>query len=228
MKSTDSVRAARAWLLRRNVLIALYAVALFAGIALAVTLAEKVYGREGLWFDRALLAFFAAHRSATLDVFFRAVSWVGSAYVLAPLTALLVGAFLVHKRRAEAVLISIGFAGAGLLTLAAKHLLARQRPGLFPQVVEPPLEPAFPSGHTTLTAALALTLFLVIHHHRPRWQVPAGLGLSLAVLAVAVARVYLQVHYPSDVLGGVLLAAAWVLGINALLQWRRYRGPGAA
>ncbi len=133
---------------------------------------------------------------------------------MAPLTAAVALAALLLRHRRAAALVVLAVAGAELLQLGLKPLFGRPRPGVFP-----PLErigsAAYPSGHALVSAALAGALVLICWQRR--WRTLAALPAAVYVLAVGFSRLYLGVHYPSDVLAGWLLAAAWVGGLSALL-----------
>ena len=160
--------------------------------------------------DNQLLLFAAAHRSAALDTFFRGITWLGSLYILTPL-AVLSTAILLHGRRwREISFLVVGFGGAVLLVHLAKALLERPRPTLMEPLVALPADSSFPSAHTTQIATFALCLVFIIHRTIPEWGfATAALAVAL-VAAVALSRIYLQVHFPSDVLGGLLLGIVWV------------------
>jgi membrane-associated phospholipid phosphatase len=120
--------------------------------------------------------------------------------------------------------------GANASTEILKHLVAAPRPGSLFLFGFSPLPPAsWPSGHSTAVMSLVLASMLAA----PARLRPAVAALG-AVLAVAVGYSLLAdgLHYPSDVLGGFLVAAAWTLGMVAALQaaegWRPVnRGAGA-
>lgn len=84
-------------------------------------------------------------------------------------------------------------------------------------------ETAFPSGHTTAAASLALALVLVAPR---RWRPPALFGGSLLVLCVGLAVVIRHWHYPSDAIGGVLVATAWFCVVGGVLAAGR-KAPGS-
>jgi undecaprenyl-diphosphatase len=206
------------WLLRITPALMLYAAVIFAGIYGFAELAEEVYEGEGFRFDRALLTFAAQLQSETLDGFFRVVTRAGSFYILAPVAVIMVSILLWRRKRTSALLLGFGFGGAALISLITKYLLARERPQLFPHLVDTTLTPAFPSGHTTQITAFCIAAFLLVRHLAPRWQVAMSAVSALIILLVAGSRIYLQVHYPSDVLAGLVLGVTWVAGIDLLLR----------
>ncbi len=167
--------------------------------------------------DNRLLLFAAARRSAALDVFFRGVTWLGSLYILTPLAILVAAALLHGRRQREILLLVVGFGGAVLLAHLAKTLLDRPRPTLVEPLVALPADSSFPSAHTTQSTAFALSLALVIHRTIPEWWFAAAMLAVALVAAVALSRIYLRVHFPSDVLGGFLLGVVWVTLAHLLL-----------
>ena len=167
--------------------------------------------------DNRILLFAAAHRSEVLDHFFRGMTWLGSLYVLVPL-ALLAAVVLLHfQRRSESLLLAVGFGGAALLAHLAKALLARPRPDLVEPVIALPADGSFPSAHTAQIVAFALCAVLVVRRTSPDWQYAAGVVAVLLIAVVATSRVYLQVHYPSDVLGGIALGIGWIVLARKIL-----------
>ena len=101
-----------------------------------------------------------------------------------------------------------------------KVVLTRPRPELFPDVnYWQTASPSFPSGHATGSAVFALTLWFVVRRLAPEWQGLAGVLGLLFCLSVSASRLYLQVHYPSDILAGLALGSGWVLGVNALYTY---------
>lgn len=210
----------------RNILspaLVIYWGVLLGGLYLFIELAEEIYERKGFWFDEPVLAFFAAHRTGLFDYFFRLLTWAGSSYVLVPSGMGILIILLRMRCYTAAVLLCVGFGGAALTTYMTKLIFTRHRPELFPRVVEPLTNLSFPSGHTTQITAFMLCLFLIIRRIRPHWQIPTGILAILLIAIVATSRIYLQVHYPSDVLAGLLIATIWVLGVDGLLRWQQNR-----
>ncbi|MDA3870542.1 MAG: phosphatase PAP2 family protein [Gammaproteobacteria bacterium] len=211
------------WLLRTMPLLILYAAVIFAGVYAFAELAEEVYEGEGFRFDHILLNFAAEQRHEQLDQFFRQVTLFGSFYLLAPIAIVIIALLLWRRHGSEALLFGVGFGGASLVSITTKYVLARQRPQLFPHLVDATLAPAFPSGHTTQITAFCVAAFLLVRYRVPSWQLFAGVLFVVLILLVALSRIYLQVHYPSDVLAGFVLGLSWVAGIDLLLKLQRLR-----
>lgn len=199
------------------IIILTYSIIIIDGSILFFKLAQQVYQHGKFWFDAPILTFFAENQTSILNYFFLSVTRVGSIFFLAPVGILILGILLRHQYYPEAILLSIGFSGTSLINHALKFILIRNRPILFP-----PLQEyggfAFPSGHSAQITAFALCLFLIIHRVQSHWQWPTAILLSMLVVCVTTSRLYLQVHYPSDILGGCLVALIWVFSIDALIQ----------
>lgn len=163
--------------------------------------------------DRAGLALAVGWRDPALDWAMTAVTWLGSLFLLLPLAAWLAWRLAHAGRAGEGGFLLAALLGAAALAHAAKLWVARPRPELFPAWVSMPIDWSYPSAHAMQATALALALALVAGRSAPAWVLP----LLLAVLLVGLSRIYLQVHYPSDVLAGTLAAALWVLGLHALM-----------
>jgi membrane-associated phospholipid phosphatase len=170
-----------------------------------------------MYWDNQILLFAATHRSDGLDGFFRAATWLGSLYLLAPLAVLIAGVLLSLHKRWEAGLLLIGFGGATLWVHLAKILLDRPRPDLVQPLIALPTDASFPSAHTMQIVAFALCMVLIIRRTLPEWQFAAMMVAFVLVVVVGASRVYLQVHFPSDVLGGVAFGIAWVALVYKIL-----------
>lgn len=121
---------------------------------------------------------------------------------MALLVGVLVGWLLVVRRRPEALLAAVSFAGALLVTTLLKQLVERPRPEDLPAWAEGSSY-SFPSGHATATAAVAMVALLVA---RRAWA--AAVAVVLVGLAGWV-QLELGLHHPSDVLAGWLVAVLW-------------------
>lgn len=152
-------------------------------------------------------------RHAALDGWVQGITWLGSLAVLLPLMALACARKLRDGQRHEAVFLMLALLGASLLGHLTKLLVARPRPDLYAALVPIPIDWSYPSAHTMQAVAFAVALIFVFATRRALWAV----FLGVAVFAVGLSRIYLQVHFPSDVLAGALAALCWVAGLHALM-----------
>lgn len=180
-------------------------------------------------FDRAGLELAHALRSGWLDGVMERATWLGSLMLLLPLT--LGAAFLLlrGRRRRESIFVVVAVLGSSALSHAFKLWVARPRPDLFAAWLDTPVDWSFPSAHAMQATAAALAWVLVVRHARAF----GAFLLGAAALLVGLSRIYLQVHFPSDVVAGTLAALLWVAGLHALLlrpraRSRRESGEGTA
>jgi undecaprenyl-diphosphatase len=113
-----------------------------------------------------------------------------------------------HFEHFEKIL-GIGFWGSVLTTYALKYELDRKRPHFFPTINELPIDPSFPSAHTTQIVAFTLLIWLIVYHAPTLFGNLLTGTLVFIALGVSLSRMYLQVHYPSDVIAGGLIAIIW-------------------
>lgn len=129
------------------------------------------------------------------------------------LVAELVIAFLIFLRigwRRAAIWLAVTMAGAVLLDVTLKHVFHRQRP--VPYFGDAPHSYSFPSGHALASFCFYGVLAGLIADRVERLSVRIAVGVlaGLLVLAIGISRIYLGVHYPSDVVAGYIAAAMWV------------------
>ena len=157
-----------------------------------------------------------AQRTATLTTLARIVTWAGSSFVLVPLAVLCCLALMRAGMRLEAIGVALSLGGALLISDLDKLLVSRARPPV--EHLQAVSGYSFPSGHATQASAFWFSLVLAIRQHaEPRMLRLAAAAATLIVAAVALSRVYLGVHYPSDVIAGVLLGTGWAMYVAACL-----------
>ena len=137
------------------------------------------------------------------------------------IAALCLYLLLVRRSPVNAFATGVVAAGGWVSSELFKVLVARHRPdstALFNPLIPEPGTDSFPSGHVALASALAIAVFLLARG--TRWQRPAAvLGIIIAVV-VALSRVYLGVHYPTDVTASFLSAATGAAFLTGL--WNRF------
>jgi undecaprenyl-diphosphatase len=134
------------------------------------------------------------------------------------------GYLLLVRQYAISLLMAVAVAGGVLISNALKHGFDRPRPEL--EHAAQVFSPSFPSGHATLSAVTFLTLGGLLTRASLDWRVKAyvvAVAVTLTVL-VGLSRVYLGVHYPSDVLAGWSIGTAWALLCWTAAFWLQARG----
>jgi len=170
-------------------------------------------------FDRFSLGLAHALRSAPLDRVMGGATWLGSLLVLLPLAVLASGFLHVGGRRREAGFVMLALLSTSALCHVVKLWVARARPDLFPAWLPMPDDWSYPRAHTMQATAVAVALVLLAGRRQGAWIMTLG----MAVLLVGLSRIYLQVHFPSDVLAGFLAAAFWAGGLYHLMLGRPSR-----
>jgi undecaprenyl-diphosphatase len=140
------------------------------------------------------------------------ITALGGATVLGLAVAAIVGFLLLQGMRRTAMFVLAASAGGWILNSVLKAAFARQRPDIVPHLREV-MSLSFPSGHAMTSAAVYLTLgamLMRISERRVTKIYCMGVAM-LATLLIGASRVYLGVHYPTDVLAGWLIGLSWAL-----------------
>lgn len=161
--------------------------------------------------DQTLLYWFHRLKSSSLNDFFAAITWLGSLWFLLPASLILILMLLFYDHRSEAMIFTMGFTGAVITTYIMKFTLERERPAHFDHLNSLPPDPSFPSAHTTQAFIFVLMLWLVMHQLDIKGEGTVTILLVIIAISVAISRLYLQLHFPSDVIAGVLVALIWAL-----------------
>jgi undecaprenyl-diphosphatase len=136
------------------------------------------------------------------------VTDLGSLPVAGAIAALVAIGLATHRRRHAAVLILAATGGALLLNFLLKEICGRPRPAIVPHLVWAQL-PSFPSGHAMVASAVYLTLGALLARVLPRWHAAIMVTAAMLTGLVGLSRVFLGVHYPTDVIAGFLAGIAW-------------------
>jgi undecaprenyl-diphosphatase len=158
----------------------------------------------------------------------KVVSTIGSAAVYTPLFALLAFWLYVRGLRRLAAFVAVTVIGGPIINTLVKTAVDRARPDLADPVAHA-AGYSFPSGHAqSATVAAGVLLLVFLPALRGRARTAALVAAPAWVVLVCFSRVGLGVHFVSDVVGGVILGAAWVAATTALFSaWRRETGRPA-
>ena len=190
--------------------------AILLGLAVITAAAGVAVRAWAPGFDVQAMQAIASHRDATVTAIAGIVSDAGSFALLAPLSI----AFLLlrrWKRPADDLALVVIAAGSAALPSVVKLIVARPRPMI--EHLSQLSSLSFPSEHTTQAAAIYLTIAILLskglNHRWREWLMALAVVIALGV---ACSRVYLGVHYPTDVAAGLLLGWGWAL---LVFRWAR-------
>lgn len=203
-----------------------------AAIWTFIELADEVVEGSTHALDRALLLAMRSEADpadplgpAWLEEMMRDFTALGGVGVLTLLTAGAVGYLVLTDKRRAALAVALSVAGGILLSTLIKMGFDRPRPDLVSHGSHV-YTASFPSGHSMMAAVVYLTLGALLARVRPHKRVKAYI-LSCAVVLtvlVGISRVYLGVHWPTDVLAGWAVGAAWALLCWMITVWLQSRG----
>ena len=199
-------------------------------LVLFAKLASEMREGETLRFDSAVRGFVHRFASPGMTVAMKDISLLGYDVLIAELAVALV-VFLRLRWRRAALWLAVTMAGGVALDVTLKQTFHRARPAPF--FGDAPHSYSFPSGHAMASFCFygVLAGLIVDRVERLSWRITIGVVAGILVLAIGISRIYLGVHYPSDVLAGYLAAAMWVstmlvidhVGTRAMARVRKRR-----
>lgn len=177
--------------------------------------AEIVHQGSLLAWDQFWLTQIHAVQSISLTTLARTVTPLGVSWGVIPVS-ITIGVGLGYARRWQSLLyLVLTLGGTAFLNRITKAFFHRDRPQLSADM---PIVSgySFPSGHAMSSMAFVIVLVVLMWNTTYRW--PVLIAGSCFVLLIAWTRLYLGVHYPSDIVGGWTLAGAWALGVRLLIK----------
>ncbi|MCX4092111.1 phosphatase PAP2 family protein [Nocardia sp. alder85J] len=214
-------------LVRRGVLrwagsLALIAVAMLtAGVA---ELTDNVVDRDGATgIDTTTMNWVVPHRTGWLTPIAKAISDLGDTTTMAAVAAAACAWFAYRRRWPQLLLTGTATAGAGLIVVTLKAIVGRQRPPVVDRLVTETNQ-SYPSGHTLGSTVVVgvLTALVILAVRRRAVQIAVGVTAAAFVTLVGLSRLYLGVHWPTDVLAGWAIGTLWAtVCLAAYLRLRR-------
>ncbi len=210
----------------------LYLLAIACLLFIFGLVAQTVVEGKSSAFDRSIILAFrdrsdpsAPIGPAWVQEAARDLTSLSSIIVLVIITLAIAGYLFLARKQAAAWLMLVAVFGGIALSDLLKFAFGRPRPDFISPAARV-FTTSFPSGHATLSAITYLTIAALL----ARSQSSPRIGMYFIVLAalltilIGVSRIYLGVHYPTDVLGGWCVGAAWALGCWVLMTWLQHGG----
>lgn len=184
-----------------------------------VQLADEVREEETLAYDEAVLLAVNSLELPWLNATTAAATELGGFIGVVVITVGLALLLLWHRGdRKRAVTLGIGVGGAALLNVLLKAYYQRDRPELWERIITENSY-SFPSGHAMASSALAISLILLSWPTKwRRWVIASGL---IYMVGIAFTRLYLGVHYPTDIIAGWAVSISWVATVVGVIRYRR-------
>lgn len=175
----------------------------------------EVWQQGGFPWDEPILL--AIHKTSQpqLDVFAAILTKFGSFWKVAPFVGLIGVVLLFQRRWRSLTYLLTTVIGSFIINRTAKELMHRIRPHLW-ESIAPELDFSFPSGHSMTSMTLAATLVILTWGSVWCWWILI-VG-SLYVLGIGWTRMYLGVHFPSDILAGWMVSVAWAIGVSVIIK----------
>lgn len=193
---------------------------LLLGVGLPLLVFEQLavvvwQNKGGFPWDEPILRAIHATVTPQLDAFAVQLTKFGSSRRIIPAATVISIALLYRRQWRSLSYLLITCLGSVFINHTVKQLLHRVRPSLWDSLA-PELDYAFPSGHSM--ASMSFVAALVILTWGTRWSWLVLLSGSLFVLGIGWTRLYLGVHFPSDVLAGWMVSLAWAIGVSLVIR----------
>ena len=180
-------------------------------------LAEGVVAEATLDLDVAVLETINARSSRTWNEIIPVLTDLAGPVIIPAVTVILIGFFIWTKEAYNGLYIALTLGGTFLVNTLLKLYYHRTRPELWELLVEEQSF-SFPSGHAMISMALALSLIVLVWNSY--WRIPSLILGGLYILGIGYTRLYLGVHYPTDILGGWLASIIWVGMVTKIMMNR--------
>ncbi|MBK7582005.1 MAG: phosphatase PAP2 family protein [Myxococcales bacterium] len=214
-------RASRPWILAGQISSVLFLrwLVLVAAVFVFASLAAAVLAGSTDWLDLPIIHLMDRVRGPTLTALMRAVTFCGNGPTLTAVALVATLGLMAVGQRTPALYVAVTAAGAGALNSLLKLAFSRPRPLILSRLADAGGF-SFPSGHSMAGAAIYGAVAVVAVLRFPRQRVAVVSLCALFVSAIGLSRIYLGVHYPSDVLAGWALGISWPLWLRPLLLTR--------
>jgi len=184
-------------------------------VAMFVALAGEVLEREPIRLDAWVLEAIHAYANPTLDRLMIVITTFGSTLVIIAITLVIMSFLAWRGRWRQLVMFGLIAIGATGMNAILKQIFQRSRPSFW-QALVVEKSYSFPSGHAMASSALVFAVIVILW--RTKWRRPAIIAGCVYAGLVGLSRLYLGVHFPTDILAAWCVSLAWALIVYRYLQ----------
>ncbi|AJQ27892.1 phosphatase PAP2 family protein [Pelosinus fermentans] len=199
---------------------------LISGLMLAefAELAWKtLFVQQMAFFDHLIIGIVRYYANHNLDKIMIHITTLGSAPFYGALSVLILIGLAFFRKWLEASALTVCLLGGGLLNYLLKHLFVRARPDMFHVIKETGY--SFPSGHAMVSLCFygMLAYLISLKISSWTWRFVLFIATAIFIVIIGISRIYLGVHYPTDVLAGYAAGSTWLFFCISLLMWWEHK-----
>ena len=189
----------------------LFVLLLLLALIIFIYAVRMVFITEGSVFDENIFKAVASYTTPARTSFMNFITFLGKHTLLIPLNFLLIGFFIYKKHKWFAIRIASLALSSVVLSFSLKAFFQRERPLM--QLIGDVSGYSFPSGHALIGIVFyGLFIYIIWHEVKQKWlKIFLIVVLILLILLISFSRVYLRVHYPSDVIAGLAIGFIWLV-----------------
>jgi len=203
----------------------LFAFIICVGLAVLFSNLAAAIGNESMeHFDLAVINFVQGMEMPWLTPIMKVFTWIGSGYVVAPITIIaFILLFFIYRYRQQAFLLVTVILGTVILNSLLKIYFKRDRPEIYRILDATGF--SFPSGHTMMAFSLyTIIAYILWRNIRTTLNhILLILFTTFMIIMISTSRIYLGVHYPSDIVGGFMVSALWLIIVIAVYGYYQNR-----
>lgn len=198
---------------------------------LFISVTEEVLEGESLYLDRVIIELMHSEKKSAsflgsewFQQMVRDITALGGHIVLGIITVAVVLYLYLIKNAETAIFVFFTIIGGQVCSYALKLVIARPRPEIIDPLVYTS-SPSFPSGHASMAAVVYLTIGIILSTYQAERHLKIFF-LSLVLfltISIGLSRIYLGVHYPTDVAAGITFGLGWALLVWSAFRWRTLR-----
>lgn len=192
---------------------------------LLAELSDQVLEQEAFAFDKTVLLGIHQLANPVLDQIMIGITRLGDPRTVVPLTFIILCILWLRRYFLEANFFALNALGGAILSYVLKLVFSKARPALWPQLISEATF-SYPSGHAMGSIVLYGFLSYVLASLYPRYGKAFYGAAALLIVAIGFSRLYLGVHWPTDIIAGYGIGFLWVSVCVTLLRLRKLKGAG--